>query len=126
MDQKAKILVIDDDRDVQDFCRIVLEKEGFAVEVASTGAEGRAAMTAGGADLVILDVMMEEVDAGLKTAHWFAEHHPKVPVIIFSSIAAAADQVFDTSTLKVADLVNKPIEPKDLIGKVDKLLKSKK
>ncbi|HPM78308.1 MAG TPA: response regulator [bacterium] len=117
-----KILVIDDDPDIQWFCRDLLEPQGYAVALASSGAEGREAMAAVPADLVILDVMMEEADAGFKTAQWFAANFPNVPVILLSSIADAADQLFDTSTLKLADIVNKPISPKNLLEKVAKLL----
>jgi len=117
-----KILVIDDDPDIQWFCPDLLEPQGYAVALASSGAEGREAMAADPADLVILDVMMEEADAGFKTAQWFAANFPNVPVILLSSIADAADQLFDTSTLKLADIVNKPISPKSLLEKVAKLL----
>jgi two-component system OmpR family response regulator len=60
-----KILVIDDDPDIQWFCRDLLEPQGYAVALASSGAEGREAMAADPADLVILDVMMEEATPGL-------------------------------------------------------------
>ena len=122
MSQPKRILVIDDDTDIQEFCRLVLEKAGYAVQTASSGAEGRAAAAASAPDLVVLDVMMEQADAGFETAQWFAATLPAVPVLMLSSIADAADSLFDTSTLKVADLVNKPIAPADLLAKVASLL----
>jgi DNA-binding response OmpR family regulator len=122
MTDKTKILVIDDDPDIHEICRLVLEPEGYRVSVAASGAEGRTAMASDPADLVILDVMMEEADAGFATARWLNEKHPGVPVLMLSSIADAADSLFDTSTLKVADLVNKPIAPQDLLRTVSKLL----
>jgi two-component system, OmpR family, response regulator len=122
MTDTKKVLVIDDDPDIHEFCRMVLAKEGYALSFASSGKEGREAMTASHADLVILDVMMEAADAGFETAKWFAQNHPKVPVIMLSSIADAADNLFDTTTLKVAALVNKPMTPQDLVDKVAKFL----
>lgn len=122
MDKQARILVVDDDPDVQEDCRLVLESQGHAVSGAFSAAEGRAAMKVAPADLVLLDVMMEEPDAGFVMARWLNEQFPSVPVIILSSIADAADGIFDTSTLKVAALVNKPIAPKDLIETVARLL----
>ncbi|MDD5720048.1 MAG: response regulator [Candidatus Krumholzibacteria bacterium] len=119
---RATILVIDDDPDIHEICRLVLEPQGYRLAVAVSGAAGRAAMAADPADLVILDVMMEEADAGFQTAQWLAAQHPAVPVLMLSSIADAADSLFDTSTLKVADLVNKPISPQDLLEKIGKLL----
>jgi len=122
MTEPTRILVIDDDTDIQDFCRLVLVKAGYAVQAASSGAEGRTAAAAARPDLVILDVMMEQADAGFETARWFAAELPAVPVLMLSSIADAADSLFDTSTLKVADLVNKPISPPALLAKVEQLL----
>lgn len=124
MTDSKKILVIDDDADIHEFCRMVLAPQGYVVSVASSGAEGRAAMTANHADLVILDVMMEQADAGFETARWFATEYPSVPVLMLSSIADAADNIFDTTTLQVAALINKPIAPHDLIEQVAKLLTS--
>jgi len=122
MTEKRRILVIDDDPDIHDFCRLVLENAGYAVQVAESGAEGRDAATSTPPDLVVLDVMMEQADSGFETAKWFAASHPGVPVLMLSSIADAADALFDTSTLAVADLVNKPIAPQDLVSKVERLL----
>jgi len=122
MTRPKRILVIDDDPDIQAFCRLVLEKAGYGVHTVGSGADGRAAASSSPPDLVVLDVMMEEADAGFETAKWFAATLPGVPVLMLSSIADAADSLFDTSTLKVADLVNKPIAPKDLLEKVALLL----
>jgi DNA-binding response OmpR family regulator len=122
MTDKKQILVIDDDPDIHDFCRMVLEQAGYAVRGASSGTEGQAAATAARPDLVILDVMMEQADAGFETARWFAARYPGLPVLMLSSIADAADSLFDTGTLAVADLVNKPITPQDLLSKVERLL----
>ncbi|MBN1852184.1 MAG: response regulator [Pirellulales bacterium] len=122
MAQSAKILVIDDDSDIQNFCQLVLEAEGYTVLAAYSSAEGKTVMNSEKADLVILDVMMEEADSGFEAARWFAAEYPKVPVILFSSIADAADSLFDTSSLSVADLVNKPISASDLLSKLERLL----
>lgn len=122
MTEKKKILVIDDDPEIQDYCRVVLESGGYAVHTASSGTEGRELAGRHGPHLVILDIMMEEADAGFQTAAWFAANHPDTPILMLSSIAEASEQVFDTSTLKVADLVDKPVAPKVLLEKVARLL----
>ena len=122
----AKILVVDDDTDFQEFCKVTLTSAGHAVTVAASGAEGREAVGRDKPDLVILDVMMESADAGFDAARWFAANHPQVPVLMLSSIADAADRQFDTSSLAVADLVNKPIAPADLLARVARLLERRK
>lgn len=122
MADQSKILVIDDDFDIRDTFRMVLEAQGYLVASAASGAEGREAMTRDPADLIILDVMMEDADAGFVTAQWLKEHFKGVPVILLSSIADAADEVFDTSSLSVKAVINKPIPPATLIQTVAKLL----
>ena len=122
MKEKKRILVIDDDPDVHEYCRMVLEAAGYAVDVANSGTEGKTAANSAPPDLVVLDVMMEQADTGFETAKWFAANHPEMPVLMLSSIADAADSLFDTSTLSVAELVNKPIAPDDLLAMVARLL----
>ena len=122
MTTSKRILVIDDDVDIHNLCRLVFEKEGYTVTTARTGVEGQNAALAVTPDVVILDVMMESADAGFQTAKWFAKHQPDVPVLLFSCIVDAADGVFDLSSLKVAALANKLISPNELLDIVRKLL----
>ncbi|MBN2360824.1 MAG: response regulator transcription factor [Deltaproteobacteria bacterium] len=120
--ESKKILVVDDDPDIQKFCRTILEKEGYAVVPALSAAEGQRLAQSERPDLVVLDIMMEASDSGFHLAGWLSEQSPGLPVLMLSSIADAAGQVFDTSTLPVAELIPKPIEPKELIAKIEKLL----
>ena len=62
MNEKKRILVVDDE---PDFCSIVqgqLEKEGFEVELAYNGVEGLEKTRANPPDAIVLDVMMPEMD----------------------------------------------------------------
>jgi two-component system, OmpR family, phosphate regulon response regulator OmpR len=117
-----KILVVDDDPDIQEFCRTILEAAGYQVVSAASAREGRQQVAAGPPDLVVLDVMMEAADAGFEMAIQLGRERPGLPILMLSSIADAADQVFDTSTLPVSALVSKPITPKELLRQVEKLL----
>jgi len=116
----AKILVVDDDPDVLEVCRLVLKRAGYSVSTASSGAEGRKRLQAALPDLVILDIMMEEADTGFKLAREFG---PSVPIVVLSSIAEASSRVFDTTTLTVAAMIDKPIAPDDLLATVRRILK---
>ncbi len=116
------ILVIDDDPDVGDFCTLVLQAEGYRVRYVSSAAEGRDALKTERPDLVILDIMMEEADAGIKLAKTIAHSYPGLPVALFSAIADASAQVFDTGELPVAELVEKTIKPPELVRTVRRLL----
>jgi DNA-binding response OmpR family regulator len=122
MPDRKKILVVDDDPNICLFCRTVLAADGHQVFTASTAREGLALMTAERPDLVILDVMMEEVDSGFQAAQQIASDHPGLPILMLSSIAGASANVFDTSQLPVAQLVDKPIDPAVLQRKVRQIL----
>ena len=59
---KKKILVVDDERAIGDILRINLEKEGYAVAVATDGEEGARMALSLNPDLVLLDVMLPKMD----------------------------------------------------------------
>jgi DNA-binding response OmpR family regulator len=122
MSERKKILVVDDDPTICLVCRTVLEASGYQVFTASTGAEGLATARSESPDLVILDIMMEQVDSGFQAARALHELNPALPILMLSSIANASSKVFDTSSLPVKLLLDKPIEPKALVAKVELLL----
>jgi DNA-binding response OmpR family regulator len=121
----AKILIIDDDPDVVDGCRIVLEKEGFKVVEASNRKEGLNAIEAEYPDLIILDVMMEQPDDGIEMAQKLRKDGFNKPILMLSSIGRLSEMEYDKDEdrLPVDEFVNKPVRPSDLVTKVKKLLK---
>ena len=66
--QWCKILIVDDDPDMVEASRIVLERDGYSVESASNLEDGLQKLAETKPDLLILDVMMEEPDDGLRFA----------------------------------------------------------
>lgn len=118
------ILVVDDDPDIIEYCKVILEQHGYQVRAAASAAEGEAALQAQRPDLIILDIMMESPESGLQLADSIARDFDGLPVILFSSIANASMQVFDTSSLPVAAIIEKPIDPDGLVSIVEKTLKN--
>jgi CheY-like chemotaxis protein len=90
------ILVIDDDADFTATVRAVLEREGYTVVEAESGAEGLRQFRARHPDLVILDVMMESptegygVNEAIKYSGDF-DAFQQTPVIMVSSIQESPD-----------------------------------
>ena len=123
MNTVKDILVIDDDPDIIEYCGSVLAGHGYRVHGAVSAKEGVAALRAQRPDLVILDVMMESPDSGFELAGAIARDFSGLPVILFSSIANASMQLFDTSELPVAAIIEKPIEPADLLVTIRRILK---
>ncbi|MFP4459238.1 MAG: response regulator transcription factor [Candidatus Zixiibacteriota bacterium] len=120
----AKILVIDDDRDLVETTRIVLEKEGFDVATAHNRADGFDAVKEEKPELILLDVMMEEEDDGFVLAQKIRKEGIETPIIILSNINRISGMKYDKDDemVPVNDFLEKPIEPGKLIEKINKYL----
>lgn len=113
------ILVIDDDPDIHFFCKSLLEAEGYKVRTAISGAAGLKAAEEEKPDLVILDIMMERINAGYKVAEALGK---EVPILMFSSMLNPSDAIFDPDQVPYRDVISKPIAGEVLLAKVRELL----
>lgn len=122
-----KILIVDDDPDMVQAGRIVLEKEGYYVESASNLADGLAKLDEIQPDLLILDVMMEEPDDGLRLARQVRRQGKTLPIIMLTSVNRAMGVQIgkDDEMVPVDDFLDKPIDPETLISRVKAMLKEK-
>lgn len=120
----AKILIVDDDPDIIEAGKLVLEREGYEVEGASNRAEGLARIDESKPDLLILDVMMEEPDDGLNMARELRKTGHTLPIIMLTSVNAAMGLNIDKDEemVPVDEFQSKPVEPATLIAKVRALL----
>lgn len=119
-----KILIVDDDPDIVDAGRLVLEREGYEVEGAPNRADGMKKLEEMKPDLLILDVMMEEPDDGLRMAREIRKSGNTVPIIMLTSVNAAMGLNIDKDgeIVPVDEFQPKPVEPQTLVAKVKKLL----
>ena len=122
-----KILIVDDDPDMVDAGRIVLEREGYSVESASNVAEGLTKLEEGQPDLLILDVMMEEPDDGLRFARQVRRVGNTLPILMLTSVNRAMGLQIgkDEEMVPVDEFVEKPVDPADLVEKVRWLLEKR-
>jgi CheY-like chemotaxis protein len=124
----AHILVVDDDPDVVEADRLVLETAGFRVSAAYSGSEALQRLRAGGVDLVILDVMMAYPTEGFHLTYEMKDdpNLRDIPVLMVTAVedrlGHKLDPVRDADYLPVADFVRKPVEPEELVARVRKLL----
>lgn len=91
----ARILVVDDEPDIQLLTRLNLERDGHEVVTASDGSEALAAVTDSIPDLIVLDIMMPEVDGWtvlteLKSRHGDAAS--EIPVILLTALGSPLDR----------------------------------
>ncbi len=128
----AKILIIDDDPDMVLATRLCLEGAGHEVVEAASGAEGLEMIKAEGPDLIVLDVMMDTTTEGFQLALKLRSPDPNseyanykgIPILMLTSIHATAPTRVapDQDYLPVDAFIDKPIDPDDLVNKVDELL----
>ena len=120
--QNKTILIIDDDRDISEAIRIMLETEGFSVESASSGKEGLEKAGTVNPDLILVDMMMETVDAGAKTAEQIKNSGCKAPMILLSSIGESTSYNLDINEIGLSGALQKPVKPSVLIPLIKRKL----
>ena len=119
-----KILIVDDDPDILEAGRLVLEREGYEVACASSRAEGMQKVDEVSPDLLILDVMMQSPDDGFVMAQDLRRNGCKLPIMMLTSVGAAVGMNFDKDDemVPVDEFQSKPIDPAVLVAKVKSLL----
>jgi DNA-binding response OmpR family regulator len=120
----VKILIVDDDPDMVEASRIVLERDGHSVEHASNVDDGLQKLAETEPDLLILDVMMEEPDDGLRFARQVRRLGNKLPILMLTSVNRALGIQIgrDDEMVPVDEFVEKPVDPATLSAKVKALL----
>ena len=121
----AVILVVDDDPDVLEVCRLLLEKEGHEVFLARSSSDGESLINSAKPNLIILDVMMDNPDDGIVLARKARRSGVDAPILMLTAINEVSEMVFggDSEVTPVDEFVAKPIDSRAFISLVDKLLK---
>ncbi len=109
------VLCVDDEADVRDGLRMILETAGYVVEEAASGDEGLEKCEEVKPDFVLADMMMESIDAGLNMAKAIKEK-TGVPVYLLSSMGDSLSEQIDPSSYGLDGALQKPVEPEVLLG----------
>ncbi len=115
-----RILVVEDEPAIADNVVYALETEGFEPIWKATGREGLEALSAGGFDLVILDVMLPDTD-GFEVCRELRKNS-NVPVIFLTARAEEVDRIVGLE-LGGDDYVTKPFSPRELAARVRAVLR---
>ena len=118
-----RILVIEDEPQMIDLIRLILETRGYRVIAAQGGEEGLDTMRIERPDLILLDIMMPEMDGG--DVYHRMQQEPElsqIPVIVVTAKAAPIDRVLWMNVAQVDDYVTKPFGPDDLLNSVERVL----
>ncbi len=120
----ARALCIEDDLEMIDLIRLILQRRGIEVQGAASGMEALQILAQDPLpDLILLDLMMPDMDgwavyqrlkADARTAH--------IPVIVVTARAQSIDRLIGLQIAKVDDYIVKPFSPQELLASVEKVL----
>jgi two-component system alkaline phosphatase synthesis response regulator PhoP len=116
--EKQRILVVEDERDIAELVRFNLEQEGFAVSIASDGAQALAAVRRERPALVILDLMLPGV-SGLDVCRRLRsdEATTRLPIVMLTARAEETDRIVGLE-MGADDYVAKPFSPRELVARI--------
>jgi two-component system, OmpR family, response regulator MprA len=122
---KPRVLVVDDDKAVRESLRRSLEFNGYAVSLASDGAEALAGLSTPGAgaapDVVIMDVMMPRLD-GIEATRALRSAGNDVPILVLTARDAVGDRV-EGLDAGADDYLTKPFALQELLARLRALLR---
>jgi DNA-binding response OmpR family regulator len=111
----ARVLLIDDDVTLTGILAAALGDEGWTVASARNGVEGLRRFESEGADLIVLDILMPEMD-GLEVCRRL-RRKSAVPIILLSSRGEEVDRVTGLET-GADDYLTKPFSTRELVARI--------
>jgi two-component system alkaline phosphatase synthesis response regulator PhoP len=130
MKAAKKILLVDDDPDFVEGAKIVLEKSDFEVITAFSGKECLERIREKRPDLIILDIMMPK-KSGFEVCKELKSdiEYNKIPVVMLTALkqklSRTSYSIAEGLELEAEDYLEKPIEPKELVSRIKKILEKK-
>jgi two-component system response regulator HydG len=118
-----KVLVVDDDKVLQQSVKQALEYHHFAVEVADNGKEAVTKVYGQKYDLVVMDVNMPEMD-GIQALTEIKKHDPSVIVLILTAYSNVTDAVKAVKE-GAYNYLEKPISSDNLVALIKRALKAR-
>lgn len=120
-----RILVVEDDKEIQELITYFLTKEGYEVDRASDGLEGLKLLKENKNDLVILDLMLPNLDGKnfTKIVRDISSEYGE-PVIIMLTAKTEIEDVLDGLEIGADDYMKKPFDPRELVLRIKKFLKT--
>ena len=127
---RARILIVDDDPDITEAMKVVLESNGYSVDSAGDSEKAMELVKSTKPDLIILDIMMNTLREGFLLSREL-KSNPRYQHIPILMISAAKEKIGidfkpaagDEDWLPVEDFLDKPVTPEVLLEKVSGLLR---
>ena len=115
-----KILVIEDDRDIEELLQFFLEDNGYQVAIARDGLEGITMFREGGFSLILLDIMLPKID-GYAVCE-LVRKESDIPIIMVTALSDEEDQMKGLDLL-ADDYITKPFSMPVLLRKIGAVLR---
>jgi len=126
-----KILIVDDDPDVREFNRAIVEENGYVPLTAGNGVEGMEVIKKEKPDLVVLDILMPR-ESGIRLYRELktSKKLKDIPVIVLSGIAEKSFQRSQKALVEFGEetvpepqaYLEKPVEPEELAEAIKKII----
>jgi two-component system response regulator VicR len=124
IEDTKRIIYIEDELEMIDLVRLILNRKGYEVKGALGGQEGLDLIRSTHPDLVLLDLMMPDMDGWEVYQQMKANEAMRdIPVIVITAKAQNIDKVLGVHIAKVEDYISKPFSPQQLIDSVEKVLR---
>lgn len=122
-----KILLVDDDIDLLEQNKLLLESKGFTIVTADNGEDGFKVFQKEKPDAAIIDLIMEQMDSGFILSYKIkkTDHGKKIPVFILTSATYETGFKFSASSIEEKEwiksdgILNKPVVVEELIAKLE-------
>ena len=127
----GRVLIVDDDPDITEAMKVVLENKGYEVSSATNSVIATEQLEKERPDLIILDVMMTTPQEGFGFSRWLhqKEKYKDIPVLMLSGVKDQTGIDFkstagDEAWLPVTAFLDKPVKPDVLVEQVTSLIKA--
>jgi CheY-like chemotaxis protein len=126
---KKSVLVVDDDPDFRFPLEVRLQQAGFEVLTAESRKQAEELLAERRPDLAIVDLMMEQMDAGFALCYHIKKRDASIPVILVTGVTSETGLEFDAATqeerawLKADAILAKPVRFEQLEREIERLLK---
>jgi len=118
---QASILVVEDDKGIQDMLAYSLEPDGYVLHSATTTREGWEIVEKKQIDLVLLDWMLPD-RSGIDLLHRIRKYHSQLPVIMLTARAEEEDRILGLD-VGADDYVTKPFSVRELKSRIQAVLR---
>jgi two-component system phosphate regulon response regulator PhoB len=123
MSDKKKVLIVEDEKDIRELVLLHLEKAGFQTFSARDGKEAFRKIQDSRPDLIVLDLMLPELDGKELTKTLKAREDTKeIPIVMLTAKSEEVDRIVGFE-LGADDYIPKPFSPKELVLRVQAVLK---